>query len=146
MSEKFWINCLKAASILVIGFGFMVAAASHPAGAGLTVFFADILIWPYDGNPGELDQITRLLSAIGGGVMVGWGLILWMSVTQVLPRAPEIGRRMILVSILTWFVIDSTGSVLSGVPLNVGGNLLFLAAFLIPLRALGAAKDGVATA
>lgn len=146
MSEQFWINWLKAASAIVIGFGLMVAAAAHPAGAGLTMFFADILIWPFDGNPAEPDQITRLISAIGGGVMVGWGVLLWMLVTQIMPRLPDIGRRMILISIITWFVIDSTGSVVSGVPLNVAGNLIFLIAFLVPLRALGNGRNGTVTA
>lgn len=146
MSEKFWINCLKAASIVVIGFGFMIAAAAHSAGTGLMLFFGDLLIWPFDGNPGAMDQLTRLISAISGGIMVGWGVILWMTITQVMPRAPEVGRRMILVSILTWFVVDSAGSLASGVPLNVGGNLLFLIAFLVPLRALGTARNGAALA
>ena len=146
MSEQFWINWLKAASLVVTGFGLMVAAAAHPSGAGVTMFFAAILIWPFDGNPAEPEQITRLLSAIGGGVMVGWGVLLWMLVSQVMPRMPEVARRMILISIVTWFVIDSTGSVVSGVPLNVAGNLVFLIAFLVPLRALGSARNGAVTA
>ena len=146
MSEQFWITWLKAASAIVIGFGLMVAAAAHPSGAGLTMFFADILIWPFDGNPSEPDQITRLISAIGGGVMAGWGVLLWMMVTQVMPHQPEVARRMILISIIVWFVIDSTGSVVSGVPLNVAGNLIFLIAFLVPLRALGSSTNGAVTA
>ncbi len=146
MTEQFWINGLKAACALVIGFGFMIAAAAHPAGGGLTIFFADLLIWPYDGNPGELDQVTRFISAISGGIMIGWGLLLWMTVTQVLPRAPEVARRMILISIVTWFVIDSAGSFVSGVPLNVIGNLLFVIAFLVPVRALGKTNGGTALA
>lgn len=142
MTDQFWINCLKGASLVVIGFGLMVAAAAHPASAGLTMFFADLLIWPFDGNPADPDQITQLISAIGGGVMAGWGIILWMTVTQVMPSAPDVGRRMILISIVTWFIIDSTGSLMSGVPLNVAGNVLFLIAFVVPLRALGTHKAG----
>lgn len=146
MTEQFWIKWLKCASAIVIGFGFIIAAASHPAFGGPTIFFADLLIWPFDGDPGQLDQVTRLLSAISGGIMVGWGALLWMTITQVMPRMPEVGRRMIMVSIITWFVVDSTGSVMSGVPLNVGGNLLFLIAFVIPLRALSNANGEAAAA
>lgn len=146
MSEQFWMNWLKAASALVIGFGFLIVAAAHPAGVGPMLFFADLLIWPFDGNPAAMDQLTRLISAISGGIMVGWGVLLWMVTAQVLPRLPEIGRRLILASIISWFVVDSTGSVVSGVPLNLVGNLLFLIAFVVPVRALANAKGNAAMA
>ena len=146
MSEHFWINWLKTASLAVAGFGLVIAVASHPPGAGLMMFLADILIWPFDGNPAAPDQMTRLLSGIGGGVMAGWGEMLWMTAAWVLPRQPETGRRIIMISIVAWFVVDSTASVVAGVPLNVAGNLLFLIAFLVPLRALSRGNPGKAVA
>lgn len=146
MDHQFWINWLKAASALVVGFGLLIALAAHPATAAPTMLLADLLIWPFDGNPTLPEQTARLVSAIAGGVMAGWGVMFWMVASQVLPDRPEVGRRLILASLLVWFVIDSTGSLAAGVPLNIAGNLLFLAAFLIPLRMLGRADTQSAPA
>ena len=44
-----------------------------------------------------------------------------------------LAKRVILTSIIAWFVVDSSGSVLSGAPLNAVFNLSFLAIFCIPL-------------
>ena len=41
---------------------------------------------------------------------------------------------LILGSVALWFLIDSTGSLAAGAPLNILGNLVFLAMFLWPLR------------
>jgi hypothetical protein len=125
---------LKAASALVIGFGVLVALSALPAANGPTMLLADILFWPPDGAQSWLAAETRLVSAIGGGVMVGWGWVLWVLSGEVMARAPDLARRMILQSVGMWFVIDSTGSVAAGAPLNVLGNLAFLAAFVWPLR------------
>ncbi len=146
MDEQFWINWLKIAALAVVGFGLMLAAASHPASAVPTMMLADLLVWPFDGNPAAPDQMTRLLSAISGGVMAGWGEMLWMTAAWVLPRQPEIGRRIILVSVVAWFVVDSAGSFVAGVPLNDLGNIVFLAAFLVPLWALSRAGSNKALA
>ena len=65
--------------------------------------------------------------------MVGWGLLMWLVVTRVYAANPELARQLLMPPLVTWFCVDSTFSVLSGAPLNVAGNVLFLLLFLLPL-------------
>jgi len=127
---------MQGASAIVIGFGGLIALGAHPALDGFLVFLADVLIWPYDGvQTGEASEF-RLLSAIGGGVMVGWGLMLWILSGRGMREAPEMSKTIILISIWSWFIVDTAGSIIAQAYLNGLGNAVFLAAFVLPLRAL----------
>ncbi len=127
---------MQAASAIVIGFGALIALGAHPDLNGILVFLADVMIWPYDGaQTGETSEF-RLLSAIAGGVMVGWGLMLWILSGRGMREAPELSKTIILVSLWCWFIVDTTGSIIAQAYLNGLGNALFLAAFVLPLRAL----------
>lgn len=124
---------LKIASIIVIGFGILIALAALPATAGVTVFLADIIVWPFDGAQSFAAQETRLMSAIGGGVMAGWGALLWLVSAHGFQADPAFARKAILTSVITWFLADSTASVLAGAPLNALFNVPFLLAFTMPI-------------
>lgn len=127
---------LQAAAAVVIAFGALVALAAHPTSAAPAALLADVIFWPFDGRP-HLDQAgARLLAAISGGVMVGWGVLLWQIATHLLPANPALAAKLIRGSIVTWFAVDSTFSVVAGAPLNVAANAGFLAAFLWPLSRL----------
>ena len=127
-------SLIKAASVVVIAFGGVVAIAAWPTASAITTFFADLLFWPLDGAQNVEPPVARLLAAISGGVMVGWGFLLWQIAVRVWPLDPALAASLIRTSIWAWFVVDSTGSVIAGAPLNVLFNAVFLAAFLIPLR------------
>lgn len=123
---------LKAAAAIVIGFGAVVGLAAHPATADLVALMTDILFWPIDGNPKVGDPATRLLAAISGGLMVGWGVMLWLTATRLYPRDPGLARTLVTASTCAWFVTDSLGSFAAGAPLNALANVGFLAVLLIP--------------
>jgi hypothetical protein len=127
----FWLK--SASAVLMIGFGLMFALATHPATAGLATLFLDALIWPLDGAQSFGGQETRIVTAIGGGITVGWGVLIWMVAGHILPENPALGRSILQRSLLAWFVVDSTASILAGVPQNAAANVLFLLAFLYPL-------------
>ena len=110
-----------------------MAAAAVPAMSGPVQFLADLIFFPLDGLQSVAAEETRLISAIGGGVMVGWGVMLWMVSTQLYPKEPVLAGKIIMTSIVVWFVIDSAGSVLAGAPLNALGNVSFLLIFCLPL-------------
>ena len=124
---------LKAAAAIVVGFGGLVALAAHPATAGPTVLLADLIFWPIDGTATFAAAETRVMSAIGGGLMAGWGVLLWLLAARLYPREPALARTMILTSVGVWFVVDGIGSVAAGAPLNVVLNAGFLAMFVVPL-------------
>jgi hypothetical protein len=126
-----WLKC--ASAVLMIGFGLMFALAAYPATAGLATVFLDALIWPIDGAQSFGSQEARIITAIGGGITVGWGVLVWMAAGHILPENPALGRDILVKSLLAWFVVDSTASILAGVPLNAAANVLFLLVFLYPL-------------
>ena len=125
--------CLKMASGITIATGLFMAVAAIPELAGPTVVFLDLVFWPFDGMQSLDAPEARLLTAVTGGVLVGWAALIWMVATQVYASDPALGRRLILTSLLNWFVIDSSMSVAAGAPLNVVGNLFFLALYVLPI-------------
>ena len=131
---------LQIASAIIVAFGIVTAAAAHPQAAGITTFLVDLMFWPVDGAQSLAAPEARLLSAIGGGVTAGWGVMLWLVSTRLYGREPALTRSIILTSIATWFVIDSTCSILAGAPFNALLNVGFLLLFWVPLRGANALR------
>ena len=125
---------LRFAAGVTLVTGLALALTAIPALNLPVRLLADLLVWPLDGTQTLAAPETRLAFAIGGGVMAGWGLMIWQLAGEPLQRAPEAVRAIIRTSILTWFVVDSAGSAAAGAALNVLPNLVFLALFLVPMR------------
>jgi hypothetical protein len=125
-----WLK-LAAIVVILVGIGFTLAA--HPATEWPLLALADITFWPYDGAQSLAAPETRLAYGVGGGVMAGWGVMIWLLVDRVWPRDPQTVRLLILAGIVTWFVLDSAASFAAGAPWNVLVNVGFLAIFLLPL-------------
>lgn len=130
---------LRFAAGVTMVTGLALALAAIPALNMGVRLLTDLLVWPFDGAETLAAPETRLALAIGGGVMAGWGLMIWQLAGEPLERAPEAVRGIIRASVLGWFVVDSAGSVAAGAALNVLPNLVFLALFLLPLRKARAA-------
>ena len=124
---------LKVASAIVIGFGLLGLLGTIPATSAPTGLLTDLVFWPMDGAPASAAPETRLLWGILAGLLCGWGLLLWQIATRLLPRDSELARNLILTSVWVWFVVDSTGSVLAGAPVNALLNVGFLLLFIVPL-------------
>jgi hypothetical protein len=122
-----------AAVTLLTGLGF--AAAAFPPTNALIRLLIDLTIWPFDSAETLAAPETRLGLAIGGGVMAGWGAMIWQLLGVPYARDPEAIRSIILSSVLIWFAIDSTASILAGAALNGVGNVALLALFLVPIIA-----------
>lgn len=126
----FW---LKVASAMVIGFGLAVALAALPAAAEPMRLFTDLVFWPFDGGQSLAAPEARIYCAVGGGVMVGWGVMMWRISTSLYPRDPELARSLILASAFSWFAVDSLASVAAGAPLNAVLNVPFLLIIIAPV-------------
>lgn len=93
----------------------------------------DTIVWPIDGSHDTLSRDTRFLSAVGSGLMVSLAcFLLWVSIPELRHGNFRVLRGTVL-SILAWYLVDSAGSVLSGVSSNVFFNSVFLAMLLYPL-------------
>ncbi|MEO0404524.1 MAG: hypothetical protein AAF193_06600, partial [Bacteroidota bacterium] len=66
---------------------------------------------------------TRFLIAISGGLILGWGMLIWTLRAKLFDLAPNVVRQCVLISLISWFILDSTGSALSGNPSNVLFNV-----------------------
>lgn len=128
--HRFW---LKITAIVVGSFGpvfFLGSMAEFGEPARLTL---DILSWPVDRMTTFDHPDTRFLSALAGGFLLGWGVLIWCLSVWVYDVAPEAVRRSVLTGLIAWFLLDSAGSVASGNASNVGFNLIFLLVGVGPL-------------
>lgn len=121
--HKFW---LKITAFVIGSFGpvfFLGTMQSTNEPARLTL---DILSWPLDGASSFSDPDTHFLSALTGGFLFGWGVLVWLLSIWVYDKASEEVRKSVLVSMLCWFVLDSSGSIASGNASNALFNLVIL--------------------
>ncbi len=133
MSNLRTMSILKAGAIILIVMGMMFAAAGVPALSYPAVFFLDLALWPLDGAQSLASPETRLLCAVCGGMLVGWGALFYLLADRVYPHEPALVRKFVLVSICSWFVVDSLGSIAAGAPMNALFNIGFLALFALPV-------------
>jgi biotin transporter BioY len=128
--HQFW---LKITAIVVGSFGpvfFLGTMAATAEPARLTL---DLLSWPVDGATTYTAADTRFLSALTGGFLLGWGVMIWCLSSLVYNKAPEAIRKTVLASVLSWFILDSAGSVASGNPSNALLNIIVLLIAVGPL-------------
>jgi hypothetical protein len=124
---------LKCASAIVIGFGLLTALAAWPALNLPTLWLVDLMFFPFDGQQSLGAPESRILCAILGGILVGFGILQWLITTRLFAREPALARQMLLTSMGSWFVVDSIASVMAGAPFNAVMNVPFLLLFVIPL-------------
>ncbi len=128
--HKSW---LKVSSVLLGVFGpvfFLgtMEATSEPVRWGM-----DLLSWPIDGQQSYQDPTLRFLSALTGGFLLGWAVLIWRLSGTAYDAASESIRRSIVAGFLAWFVLDSAGSIASGNSSNALFNVLVLFILVGPL-------------
>ncbi|WCL49889.1 hypothetical protein [Leptospira sp. GIMC2001] len=128
--HKFWlkISAITIASFAPVFFLGTMIATSEPAR-----FTLDLLSWPIDGNITYSSPDVRFLSALTGGFLLGWGVMVWLLSTLVYDKAPEQVRKAVLFGMLSWFFLDSSGSIASGNLSNAIFNILILLIAVGPL-------------
>lgn len=128
--HKFW---LKITAVVVGSFGPVFFLGTMAATLEPARFTLDLLSWPADGATTYASADTRFLSALTGGFLLGWGVMIWCLSVRVYDKAPEFVRRSVLTGILSWFILDSAGSVASGNASNVFFNILVLLVAVGPM-------------
>jgi biotin transporter BioY len=128
--HKFW---LKITAIVIGSFGpvfFLGTMVSTMEPARWTL---DLLSWPLNNSVSYHSGDTRFLSALTGGFLFGWGIMVWCLSAWVYDNAPEATRKSVLVGLLCWFVLDSSGSIASGNTPNAIINIIVLIIAVGPL-------------
>ncbi len=128
--HKFW---LKITAIVVGSFGPIFFLGTMPATSELARLTLDILSWPLDHVTTYDSPDTRFLSALTGGFLLGWGGTIWLLSVWVYEKAPEGVHKTVLFGLLSWFILDSLGSLASGNASNVIFNILVLLLAVGPL-------------
>ncbi len=102
---------------------------------GASRLLHDFLDYPLDGDFTFTPE-SRWIAAIAGGVFAALCIIFHQIVAPAIEEGDERVRRGALIALITWFVLDSTGSIAAGAPANAAFNVLFLALFAGPLVAV----------
>ncbi len=132
-SHKLHKFCLKITAVVVGSFGpvfFLGTMVDFSQPAEWTL---DVLSWPVDGMQDYKAPTTRFLSALTGGFLLGWGVMIWCLSIWVYDKAPAFVRKSVLVSLLFWFLLDSAGSIASGNASNFFFNIIVLVLAVGPL-------------
>lgn len=134
---------LKVVSIISFGMALIFASAAFAPVDGASRLILDLLDWPLgDGN--ALAQEARWFAAICGGVWASLSVLYYLVVAPAVARGDEEARRGGLIAIIVWFVVDSAGSIASGVASNALFNVPFLILFLVPLLGLRSGSGATA--
>jgi hypothetical protein len=128
--HKFWlkITAIVIGSFSPIFFLGTMLSTSEPAR-----FTLDLLSFPIDDIQNYNEPTTRFLSALTGGFLFGWGVMVWCLSAWVYEKAPDAVRKTVLVGVLSWFFLDSAGSIASGNPSNAIFNIFILLIAVGPL-------------
>jgi hypothetical protein len=130
----FWTNWLTISCLFVIVFGLSLVVIPNFT-IGIFSFIAyldDNKISTYGS-----DQISyiKLAHSVIGSVMCGWGMVLLMITRTMFSCGYSVGWKIIMFSILAWFIPDTAYSLINGFVGNAVLNSLFLLIFIIPLVA-----------
>lgn len=131
--SAFWQNWMTGLCLAMGLFGVVLAGGGLEATSGPVRIVFDLL-----NGPGELDldPHMRFSLAVLGAVSIGWSLTLLAAVQA----ANKVGKPLskpiwvlVTASVVSWYVIDSTLSVMTGFGLNVVPNTVLIAAYLLPV-------------
>ncbi|MBX9605728.1 MAG: hypothetical protein K2Y51_05865 [Gammaproteobacteria bacterium] len=129
---RIWFNGLRITSAGVVAFGLVLVCCP-----GFTRRAFSLLVYAspdrLDGFGAEAARYIALVHAVLGGVMVGWGCLLYLVTTRALSRGEPSAWSWVTLSLLAWFVPDTAYSLLSGYWQNAVLNVSFLALFAVPL-------------
>ena len=132
LSTRIFLLKLFAVLYLIGPGALMVLSESLPL-IPLVSGFIDIAYLPFDGEQRVEGNAATLLNAILGGILIGFGTLIFRVTGQVYAKDEALGRALLLWAIIGWGVSDSYASVATGAPFNAVLNLFFAACFLATL-------------
>ena len=129
-THKFW---LKITAFVIASFAPVMFLGTMPETSEPARWSVDLLAWPLNGAETLDAYETRFLSALMGGFLLGWGVMIWCLSVWVYDLAPEGVRRSVVIGAVSWFVLDSAASIASGTASNALFNVIILLVAVGPL-------------
>ena len=120
---------LKITGYFSLAFALAIAAGSWPATFGIANSVFGLVGLSIETANTE----ARFLSGLLGGVFASWCVFLIAIVAPAIERGDDAVRRGAMLALVVWYVVDSSGSALSGVPINVAINTVFFVVIMAPL-------------
>lgn len=124
-----WIVCLG-----LVGFGLGMAFLNRTPAFGVFNRAVDPIFWP-GGSPPGTSAFQGWVYGAWGATVAGWGITAACVVRHALRRREAWGWWALVGGVGLWYVIDTAGSALARVWLNVGLNTFLLVALAVPLAA-----------
>ena len=132
--SPFWWRWLIVTTVVVLIFSIAMVVIPEPVQRMFSLL--------YYSSPERIDAFEApavafimLLQGVLGAVMFGWGVALLLVLLGSFRHGSREGWTIIAVSLVAWFIPDTTISLLSGFWQNAVFNLVFLVVFAIPLVA-----------
>ena len=134
----------KTAALLIklMGWGFIIfgvvfVAISFPNLDGFARWLTQFFDWSGQAVTEPMTRNARWYAAIMSGLSVGFGTFFVFLVAPLLTHSERsvqlIAKRGGLIAAISWYMVDSLGSLAASVPSNVATNTVFLLAFIVPL-------------
>lgn len=140
--NKSW---LLVTALVVGSFGPVFALATREPSSGIARWSLELLNGPGGDSESFAAGTTQFLSALTGGFLFGWGVMIFFLRLWVYDAAPNGVRKAVVGGLIAWFMLDSLGSITSGNTWNVAWNVLVLLAAVGPMWR-SCAVEGVAPA
>lgn len=128
-THKQW---LRVSSIAISAYAFFFFLGSIKGFQKPIELILDLSNWPLNGLENYEAPTSIFLSAILGGVLFGWGVLIWI-LSSIYEKEPEKIRKAVLTSLISWFVVDSIGCIISHNMSNTITNIGLLLVLVGPL-------------
>lgn len=114
-------------------YSILWALAPYPSLNLPARFILDLADWPLDNLATPLDRNTQWLSSIAAGILAAVSIFLGGIVVPAIKERNVSIVHTTIAAMVIWYLIDSIGSIASGVASNVFFNSIYLVLILIPL-------------
>lgn len=120
--------------LMIFGVPFVtIAFAGYDGLAHASIDFLDLS----QSHTETLSRDARLFGAVFAGLITGFGALYAFGIAPLLKvknlEANHIAKRAGIIAAIAWFVVDSIGSIASGVWSNAMFNVIYFLLLVIPL-------------
>ncbi|NJM51535.1 MAG: hypothetical protein HC843_12250 [Sphingomonadales bacterium] len=140
MSPQNAAHFMRIIAIISMLSAILFAAAVVADPTGLNNLFLHGVSSGSQGLAGINTAEARVTLAIAGGVFAGFSAMLLLVAVPALHNYDVKMIRAVQMSLMIWFVVDSSASIAGGNAANAVANLLFLTVYMAPLMLVKEAK------